>query len=55
MLQALNSIITSGELPTLFTEDELEGLLQVSKRIVAYGNFSVFVAMETNNAFGDEN
>lgn len=29
VLQALNSIVSSGELPTLFTNDELEGLLQV--------------------------
>ena len=30
IVQALNSILTSGELANLFSNDELEGLLQVS-------------------------
>jgi hypothetical protein len=34
VLQALNSIISSGELPTLFTDDELDGLLQVRKLVI---------------------
>ena len=29
ILQKLNSLITTGELPTLFTNDEMNGILQV--------------------------
>ena len=28
-MDALNSFLAAGELPTLFTNDEMEGLLQV--------------------------
>lgn len=33
IVQELNSIIASGEFPTLFTNDELDGLLQVLLRM----------------------
>lgn len=48
VMGTLNSFMACGELPTLFTNDEMDGLLQVRLSLTVHTDQCTHVAMPTS-------